>query len=104
VDIENTAMTSAPTQGYRDIERVISWSEHNVVEFLVDNNLKSLLPALRGIQGEGLLELYRLYERSPDSLYKIFNSNEQKVSMGIFFEFIAAFRKFYVISEQCVYV
>jgi hypothetical protein len=103
VDIENTAMTSAPTQGYRDIERVISWSEHNVVEFLVDNNLKSLLPALRGIQGDGLLELYRLYERSPDCLYKMFNSNEQKVSMGIFFEFIAAFRKFYVISEQCVY-
>jgi hypothetical protein len=104
IDIKDIATIDTPAQNYRDIEQLIFWGEHNVVEFLVGNNLKSLLPVLRGIQGEGLVELYRLYERSPDSLYKIFNSNEQKMSLGIFFEFIAVLRKFYVISEQCVYV
>ncbi|CAF2820860.1 unnamed protein product, partial [Rotaria sp. Silwood2] len=67
-----TPMPSTPLSRYLRITRIDNWDTKNVVEFLVDNDLKSLLPILKGTDGHGLIELYRVYERSPNNLYKIF--------------------------------
>ncbi|CAF1032512.1 unnamed protein product [Rotaria sordida] len=85
---------------YRHIERMDNWNETNVVEFFVDNDLKILLPILKGINGQGLIELYRIYERSPNNLYKMFRKDKQIISLGIFFKFVGILKKFINISEQ----
>ncbi|CAF4151303.1 unnamed protein product [Rotaria sp. Silwood2] len=95
-----TPMPPVPLPSYRRILRIDNWDATNVVEFLVDNNLKSLLPILKGTDGQGLIELYRVYERSPNNLYKMFSKDRQMVSLGTFFKFIGALKKLICTSEQ----
>lgn len=94
-------LPAASTQiNYHHIERIESWDETHVIEFLVGNNLKKLLPMLKDIDGQGLVELYRVYERSPKNLYKLFNMNGHSSSLGTFFKFIGLLKNLVQISEQ----
>ncbi|CAF3156072.1 unnamed protein product [Rotaria sp. Silwood2] len=100
---EVTVNDRVPTTEYRDIEQINNWNEQNVIEFLLDQNLNTLLTALKGIDGQGLLELYRVYERSPEILYKILSSNDPMISAGVFFKFIGVLKTFFITSKQCTY-
>ena len=91
------------TKDYHRIERTADWNEHHAVQFFIDNNLNGLLPILQGIDGLGLNELHRVYERSPESLYKMFNKDGEIVSLGLFFKFIGAFKKYRAVNDQTVF-
>jgi hypothetical protein len=96
-------LVKSSAKEYRRIERITDWNEHHVGQFFIDNNLNCLLSILKGIDGQGLIELHRVYERSPESLYQMFNKDGQTVSLGIFFKFIGAFKKYTATIEQTVY-
>jgi hypothetical protein len=100
---EKLIVTKSSAKEYRRVGRITDWNEHHVVQFFIDNNLNSLLSILKGIDGQGLIELHRVYERSPESLYKMFNKDGETVSLGLFFKFIGAFKKYSSMIEQTVY-
>ena len=91
--------TQTPISESSTIAHVNDWKEQNVVEFLIDQNLSCLLTTLKGIDGQGLLELYRVYELSPHNLYEIFHRNDPTISPGIFFKFTSVFKNFLTSSE-----
>ncbi|CAF4163839.1 unnamed protein product [Rotaria sp. Silwood2] len=46
---EVTVNDRVPTTEYRDIEQINNWNEQNVIEFLLDQNLNTLLTALKDV-------------------------------------------------------
>ncbi|CAF4006735.1 unnamed protein product, partial [Rotaria sp. Silwood1] len=100
---ESVSNNRVSTTEYRNIEQINDWEAKNVVEFLVDQDLTILLTVLKGIDGRGLLELYRVYKHSPKALYKILSNNDPAISPGIFFKFIGVFKTFLNTSKQCAY-
>ncbi len=100
---EEIIVAELSTKEYRRIAKITDWNEHHVAQFFIDNNLNSLLSILKGIDGQGLIELHRVYERSPKNLYQMFNKDGETVSLGLFFKFIGAFKKYNAMTEQMVY-
>jgi hypothetical protein len=49
------------------------------------------------------MELHRVYEHSPETLYNMFKKDDQTISLEIFFKFIGAFKKYISIIEKTVY-
>ncbi|CAF3015469.1 unnamed protein product, partial [Rotaria sp. Silwood2] len=90
----------SPLQEYRPIDQIQNLSEQSVIGFLTNNDLNNLLPILKGINGQGLVELRRVYERSPESLYKMFTMEGETMSVGTFFKFIGILKNYLAILEQ----
>lgn len=82
----NRYLPPISTLKYSHIERINDWNEQNVVTFLINNNFRILLPILQCIDGEGLIEMHRVYEHSPKNLYKILSKIGQTDDSWIFFQ------------------
>ncbi|CAF3170191.1 unnamed protein product [Rotaria socialis] len=98
-----TSSVGSSRKTYRQIVRIHDWKEEHVVQFFIDSDLTSLLPILKGIDGKGLLELYRIYQQSPDRLYKMFSTYNDVASLGSFFKLMATFRNYIVRTENEAY-
>lgn len=96
-------MPTSSAISYRHVNRINDWNQKHVAQFLNDHDLTDAIDILEGIDGEGLIESYRIYQKSPDTLYKMFNSRLETSFLGLFFKFIAALRKYAAIIDVSVY-
>jgi hypothetical protein len=96
---ERPTINSA-VQIYRPIRQMNNCSEEDIIKFVVDNDLNSFLPILKGIDGSGLVELRRMYECAPETLYKMIMDKGETITLGIFFKFIGILKSYLALVEQ----